>query len=143
MAEHILTPRTRRSAALVVAHPPPGRYLALEDGPETVLVPLRADLTRVGRSMTADIALEDGAVSRRHAIFVSNPGAPVEVVDQGSRNGILVNGECAKRRVLHHGDVVTIGRTEMRFLELTPGSLDGDTDALPLADSRGELPAAA
>src|SRR5437588_6936458 len=43
--------------------PTPGQYVAFEDGPETVVVPLRNEWTRVGRSLAADIRFDDPTVS--------------------------------------------------------------------------------
>jgi pSer/pThr/pTyr-binding forkhead associated (FHA) protein len=141
MAEAALTPRTRRNAALAVRRPAPGRYLALEDGDETVLIPLAEDLVRIGRSVSAHIALEDGAASRRHALIVNGP-AGVELVDDGSLNGTFVNGVRVKRRRLRHGDDILVGRTLMRYLDSTEDRLRGETEELEGPDSR-ELPAAA
>ena len=43
----------------------PGRYLAIEDGAEIVLLPLVGELMHIGRSPAADIVLDDASVSRR------------------------------------------------------------------------------
>ena len=137
-----LTPRTRRNAVMAIAHPPAGRYLALDDGGETVLIAVRAGMTRLGRSLSADIALEDGAASRRHALLISRPGAPAEVVDDGSLNGTFVNGERVARSVLAHGDLIRVGRTDLRFLEIA-GAAAADTEELPPAGEERRLRPAA
>jgi pSer/pThr/pTyr-binding forkhead associated (FHA) protein len=41
-----------------------------------------------------------------------------EVLDDGSLNGTFVNGERVRRRILHHGDVLMVGRRAMRYLEV-------------------------
>jgi pSer/pThr/pTyr-binding forkhead associated (FHA) protein len=112
-----LTPSTRRSAAAAVPRLAPGRYLAIDDGPDTVLVPLRAEVTRVSRSPAADITLDDAAASRRHALFVAADDG-VDVVDDRSLNGISVNGERVERRRLADGDTVLVGRTTLRYIEV-------------------------
>lgn len=63
-----------------------------------------------------DIVLEDDKVSRKHARLIVQVGV-VEVEDLGSRNGVHINGTRVLRRVLRDGDVLLIGRTEMRFVE--------------------------
>jgi pSer/pThr/pTyr-binding forkhead associated (FHA) protein len=133
MADPVLTPRTRRNASLAVRRPRPGRYLALDDGGETVLLRLSAELTRIGRSVTAQIALEDGSASRRHALIVSGPRG-AQVVDDGSRNGTFVNGERVTRRALAHGDLIRVGRTSLRYLELPRTPVDEETEELEPPD---------
>lgn len=64
----------------------------------------------VGRSSTNDIVLDDGLVSRVHAILVST-SAGVEIRDINSRNGTFVNGSRVGRALLRNGDIVTIGNT--------------------------------
>jgi pSer/pThr/pTyr-binding forkhead associated (FHA) protein len=112
-----LTPSARRSAAVAVPRLAPGRYLAVDDGAETVLVPLHADVTRVSRSPSADIALDDAAASRRHALFVLADDG-VDVVDDRSLNGTWVNGERIERHRLRDGDTVMVGRTTLRYVEV-------------------------
>jgi predicted component of type VI protein secretion system len=70
----------------------------------------------LGRVSGCDIVLEDDKVSRKHARLIVQVGV-VEVEDLGSRNGVHINGARVLRRVLRDGDVLLIGRTEMRFVE--------------------------
>jgi pSer/pThr/pTyr-binding forkhead associated (FHA) protein len=75
---------------------------------------LREGATRIGRSPTADVCLEDASVSRRHAILLRE-GDSVRLLDDRSLNGVFVNGERVSATVLSDGDVVTIGRNEILF----------------------------
>jgi pSer/pThr/pTyr-binding forkhead associated (FHA) protein len=118
MPDRFLTHRSRRHASLAMRHPDPGRYLAVDDGPEVVLLALRAGMTRIGRSPSADVAFDDGSVSRRHAVIMTRTDGTAEVLDDGSLNGTLVNGERVRRQILQHGDVLTLGRRSLRFLEI-------------------------
>lgn len=69
----------------------------------------------VGRSSACSLALDDGLVSRRHAIF--HVGDTVVLEDLGSRNGVAVNGERVEgRRTLNHLDRVTVGSQELVLL---------------------------
>jgi pSer/pThr/pTyr-binding forkhead associated (FHA) protein len=104
-----------RAAAAAVWRLAPGRYLAIPDGDEVVVLPL-AGLTRIGRRATADIVIDDNSVSRRHALFLDRAGAPV-IADDRSLNGVYVNGRRVREARLHHGDEVQIGARIMRFLE--------------------------
>ena len=71
-------------------------------------------ITRIGRSATAQICLEDATVSRRHAILMRE-GDTVRVLDDRSLNGVFVNGERVSSRELSDGDVLSIGRHELVF----------------------------
>ena len=69
----------------------PGRYLAIEDGEDIVLLPLGRDLMHIGRSPAADIVLDDASVSRRHAL-ITRRGERTVILDDRSLNGVQVNG---------------------------------------------------
>jgi pSer/pThr/pTyr-binding forkhead associated (FHA) protein len=112
-----------RMAAAAVWRLAPGRYLAIPDGEEIVVMPL-GRLTRIGRRATADIVLDDRTVSRRHALFIDRGGAPV-IADDRSLNGVFVNGRRVREARLHHGDEVQIGDRIMRYLEVTKASNAG------------------
>jgi serine protease Do len=61
----------------------------------------------------ADVVLDDGEVSRRHAIVRRTNGA-LEIVDQGSANGTFVNGSRIEgARALRNGDSVRLGATAL------------------------------
>jgi pSer/pThr/pTyr-binding forkhead associated (FHA) protein len=105
-----------RAAAAAVWRIAPGRYFAIPDGDEVVVLPL-GRLTRIGRRVSADIVLDDNSVSRRHALVLDRGGAPV-IADDRSLNGVYVNGRRVLEARLHHGDEVQIGARVMRFLEI-------------------------
>ncbi len=69
----------------------------------------------LGRSASADIVCKDPFVSLRHAeIGWDDQG--FSIADLGSGSGVVVNGVVADGRVgLKTGDVVQLGKTELRF----------------------------
>jgi pSer/pThr/pTyr-binding forkhead associated (FHA) protein len=81
-------------------------------------VPLREPTTRLGRSHTADVVLEDPSVSRRHALIVRRDGHSV-LLDDRSLNGIHVNGARVSEAALRHGDEILLGRIAVRYVEVT------------------------
>jgi FHA domain len=88
-------------------------FLRIEDSGE--LIPLRGEVTTVGRGQGTDIHLDDPSVSRLHAELVRR-GRYVYVVDLGlSRNGTRVNGRPVARRVLDDGDVLSFGAARCRI----------------------------
>ena len=88
-------------------------FLRIEDSGE--LVPLRGEVTTVGRGRGVDIRLQDPSVSRLHAELIRR-GPYVYVADLGlSRNGTRVNGRPVARRVLEDGDVLSFGAARCRI----------------------------
>lgn len=72
----------------------------------------------IGRSSSCNLALDDGLVSRRHAVIHVADGAAL-LEDLGSRNGVLANGERIEgRRKLGHLDRVTIGSHDLIIVEV-------------------------
>lgn len=83
----------------------------------------------IGRGTEADIRINDPGVSRRHAqVSVEYRGAyseqvHVEVVDLGSTNGVLVDGQRRSRSLADDGTEVRVGNTTMtvRIIEERAG----------------------
>jgi FHA domain-containing protein/zinc ribbon family protein len=94
----------------------PGRYLAFQDDGLQVF-PLQRGWTRIGRSITADIRLDDPTVSRRHALIVWEGSKPLRVLDDRSLNGVVVNGETVDWGRLLDGDELTVGRYHLYVIE--------------------------
>ncbi len=63
-----------------------------------------------------DLAIGDHEMSRQHA-RLQRGASGWEIVDLGSKNGTLVNGEVVVRSVLADGDVVEVGTTLLMFRE--------------------------
>ena len=105
-----------RAAAAAVWRLAPGRYLAIPDGEDLVVLPL-SGMTRIGRRASADIVLDDTTVSRRHALVLDRDGSSV-IADDRSLNGVFVNGRRVIEARLQHGDEVQIGARIMRYLEV-------------------------
>lgn len=88
----------------------PGHYLLF--GSETFC--LQADVTHIGRGITADVRLDDHTVSARHAIAVMR-GDRMRILDDRSTNGTVVNGRRIDEAELHDGDVVVLGRVVLTY----------------------------
>lgn len=97
---------------------PPGPHLAMRDDEEEIQTfAIERGWTRIGRSSTADLRLDDPSVSRRHALIVAEPGKALRVLDDRSLNGVLVNGEAIEWGTLRDGDELTIGRYRLYALQ--------------------------
>jgi hypothetical protein len=98
--------------------PRPGRYLAWrEDEGEIRIFPIKPGWTRIGRSATADIRLDDPSVSRRHALIVSELPNTLRVLDDRSLNSVFLNGDAVEWARLGDGDELAIGRFRLFTLE--------------------------
>jgi pSer/pThr/pTyr-binding forkhead associated (FHA) protein len=104
----------------------------------------------VGRSASCHIVLDDGMVSRRHAVLAITLES-VTVEDLNSINGVYVNEERLVRgaRTLAHGDRLLLGNTEVELVVLdalpTPetsraDTLSGADPVVPGDDDFDELP---
>ncbi len=96
----------------------------------------------VGRAPTADVVVADPHLSRRHVELWLDPEGP-SVLDLGSTNGTWLND----RRItgterLADGDVLRIGRTELRVYDPGVARTDpvGLTFGLARRDHRPTLP---
>ena len=95
----------------------PGKYLALSADGRTRVIELADGWSRIGRSRSADIQLDDPTVSRRHAVVVRTPEGELRVLDDRSMNGICVNGEPVDWSPLEDGDELQIGRYLLHVVE--------------------------
>jgi hypothetical protein len=95
----------------------PGYHLAmLGDDGEILTFAIERGWTRIGRSLTADLRLDDPSVSRRHALVVAEPGKPLRILDDRSLNGVFLNGETVEWGPLRDGDELAIGRYHLHVL---------------------------
>ena len=76
---------------------------------------LVADVARIiGRDPASDILVDDPEMSGCHARILFQEQA-FRIEDLGSTNGTFVNGQPVRQHVLHHDDVLKLGRTFLRF----------------------------
>ncbi len=92
-----------------------GEYLAVEEGGQVLVCPLPAGGLRIGRNPSAGLSLEDPTVSRRHALVVHDEHG-TRILDDRSRNGVVVRGRRVSAATLHDGDVIELGRVRLHYL---------------------------
>ena len=104
---------------------------------------LTKDRTTVGRRPYNDIVIDNLAVSGEHAAF-KLAGDRVRVEDLGSTNGTFVNGQSTRFAVLQDGDVLEVGRYQLRVVDergftrtTNPAALGRRSATAPLASSPG------
>lgn len=104
--------RGRSFCLIVMSGPDKGATYALGTG-----------LCTLGRAEDSDIVLNGRGISRTHAIIVVKPHGDVIIEDQGSTNGIYLNGERISRHSLEAGQTVGLGPEVMVRLELSSRSV--------------------
>ena len=93
----------------------PQAELTIESGPDAGHTHRASDSAlRLGRSPDNDLILRDPATSGHHA-RVERRGDKFWIVDLGSTNGTLVNGEPIQEKELNHGDRITLGQNAVHF----------------------------
>lgn len=72
--------------------------------------------TSIGKSKSNDIVLPDESVSRFHAVIAKKRRDWV-ITDTFSKTGVAVNGsQIEEKSVISDGDIITIGKSNFRFL---------------------------
>src|SRR3954463_9590309 len=79
----------------------------------------------IGRLPDNDIRIDNPAVSGHHSLVINILNDSF-LEDLNSTNGTYVNGKLIKKHALQHGDVVTVGHHQLRFVDTQ--SADGEPD---------------
>ena len=77
--------------------------------------PLTKERMTIGRKAENDIAVDNLAVSGKHALIITILDDSF-LEDLGSTNGTFVNGKVIKKHALRNGDVISIGKHEIRYV---------------------------
>ncbi|HIT76932.1 MAG TPA: DUF3662 domain-containing protein [Candidatus Avipropionibacterium avicola] len=75
--------------------------------------PLKPPGFTIGRGSDADLRINDPGISRRHAEVQVHADGAIRVVDLGSTNGIVVNGDRVREADVRDGTRIEIGSTRM------------------------------
>jgi pSer/pThr/pTyr-binding forkhead associated (FHA) protein len=69
----------------------------------------------IGRSKDSEVAIDDPSISHQHAALELGSGG-YRIRDLGSTNGVVVNGARMALAELKHGDRITLGQAELRYV---------------------------
>lgn len=97
---------------------------------------LTQERTTLGRRPHNDIVINHRAISGEHAVLYCTDGTVV-LQDLDSTNGSYLNGKPVKRQALAIGDLVEIGKHQLRLMDDSSDSSDssdGATALIPLRD---------
>ncbi len=134
----------------VTSHEDTPPKLIVMDGPhhgdrEFPIKGMYTDYT-IGRSPHCEIAIHDENISREHAVVRRDPTNGVTIRDNGSRNGVIVNGDRLRANVerrLRDRDEITIGTTKMSFSDPMAAEFEekfGAEDPAPAPAASGSRP---
>jgi len=70
----------------------------------------------IGRLPDNDIRIDNSAVSGHHSLIINILNDSF-LEDLNSTNGTYVNGKLIKKHALQHGDIITAGHHQLRFVE--------------------------
>ncbi len=70
----------------------------------------------IGRLPDNDIRIDNPAVSGHHSLIINILNDSF-LEDLNSTNGTYVNGKLIKKHAMQHGDIVTVGHHQLRFIE--------------------------
>jgi phosphoserine phosphatase RsbU/P len=87
-----------------------------------LVVPIAQSVLKIGRNSENDVILNDPSISRFHAEIRPQNGS-FYVVDVGSKNGTIVNGERVTERKLVHGDRIQLGSNPAQALLFALGEV--------------------
>jgi pSer/pThr/pTyr-binding forkhead associated (FHA) protein len=79
----------------------------------------------VGRLPDNDIRIDNPAVSGHHSLVINILNDSF-LEDLNSTNGTYVNGKLIKKHALQHGDVVTVGHHQLRFVDTQSSDTEPD-----------------
>jgi FHA domain len=110
------TRRARSARPRLRSRPPDRGVLIVQEGTQDERVfEVGRDRTTIGRSRQCDIALDDHAVSRTHAIVTCDEAGTYRLCDQGSINGTYVNEQRISEHALEDGDIIQVGLSVLAF----------------------------
>ena len=118
--------------------------------------PLDKERITIGRKPDNDIPIDNLAVSGKHALIITILDDSF-LEDLGSTNGSYVNGKLIKKHALKDGDVIAIGKHELKYVNehatadddefektmiIKPGSASAAVAAAKAAEKAGAAPVA-
>ncbi len=79
----------------------------------------------IGRLPDNDVRIDNPTVSGHHSLIINILNDSF-LEDLNSTNGTYVNGKLIKKHALQHGDVVTVGKHQLRYVDTVSEEEDDD-----------------
>jgi len=118
---------------------PLAKLIVVTDGRTVGELPLRMGRTVIGRTPDNDLQIDSRFVSRHHCQIITQTNSCV-VEDLNSTNGIVVKSQRVRRHNLNDGDVITIGRHDLIYIDerSTRTGMTGNNPAPAMPDGSEE-----
>lgn len=97
------------------AQQPAGRIVMVSAPSRGKEFTLESEATIIGRWPENDLVVDHQSISRHHAKILREDNH-YTIVDMGSQNGVLVNGEKYDRVELRKGDMIDLGHVRFRYV---------------------------
>ena len=81
----------------------------------------------IGRLADNDVRIDNATVSGHHSLIINILNDSF-LEDLNSTNGTYVNGKLIKKHALQHGDVVTVGKHQLRYVDADTVEEDDDDE---------------
>jgi general secretion pathway protein A len=105
---------------------PLARLIVSSEGRTVGELPLRVGRLIIGRTPDNDLQIDSRFVSRHHCQIVTKPASCV-IEDLNSTNGIVVKSKRVRLHNLNDGDVVSIGKHDLLYVDERARTGTGDT----------------
>ncbi len=110
------------------------RFVITQPDEQTQIFELRDRTISIGRADSNELVLNHPSVSRHHARINVLPGDTTLLIDLGSLNGTLVNGQPVHEHRLADQDHVTLGMYDLKFERAAEEALHVETGSPPVSD---------
>ncbi len=101
------------------------RLLLSLDGQVLAEYNMNKERYTIGRLPDNDIRIDNPAVSGHHSLIINILNDSF-LEDLNSTNGTYVNGKLIKKHAMQHGDVITVGHHQLRFVDGQEGDSTQD-----------------
>ena len=88
---------------------------------------LNQERITIGRKPENEVTIDNLAVSGKHALIITILDDSF-LEDLGSTNGTYVNGKLIKKHALKNGDMIAIGKHELKYINDAAGDSDEDDE---------------
>lgn len=92
------------------------RLVLTLDGQTLAEYTMNKERYTIGRLSDNDIRIDNPAVSGHHSLIINILNDSF-LEDLNSTNGTYVNGKLIKKHAMQHGDIITVGHHQLRYVE--------------------------
>ncbi len=97
------------------------------DGQQLAEYNMSKERYTIGRLPDNDVRIDNPTVSGHHSLIINILNDSF-LEDLNSTNGTYVNGKLIKKHALQHGDLITVGRHQLRYVDSATADQEGDDD---------------